>query len=219
MPNGNTPRALVVDDVADAADMLTMLLRMWGYHTRVCYGGVAALELARIHRPHIVLLDIGMPGTDGFKVARGLREMAGMEGTVLIGISGYADECYRVRALASGFDHYLIKPEDPAHLKMLLNRSVSLTPSQDSGELMPLAAKVRHHCSRVEISDCGEHWPSAPPAATVEAKAPTSGRYIVRAGPAGDEEIENNADNEKEESSADSDVVHVNIEVGSREVD
>ncbi len=122
----NRPRALVVDDVADAADTLAMLLRLWGYGAKVCYGGVAALGVARSYRPHVVLLDVGMPGVDGFRVALGLREMHGSEGTVIIGISGHADPVCRARARATGFDHYLIKPADPVHLRGLLARVVPL---------------------------------------------------------------------------------------------
>jgi CheY-like chemotaxis protein len=205
MPNGNDPRALVVDDVADAADILTMLLSMWGYNTKVCYGGVAALELARTHRPQVVLLDIGMPGTDGFKVARGLREMPGLEDTVLIGISGYTDEACRARALDSGFDHYLVKPEEPAHLKMLLSLCVRPTPSQNPGEPQRRASADRRYCTREKLSSYKELWLSAANE-TVLAMAPSSGRCLLRAGTAG---------RANAESLPGIDGVRVNEEVGS----
>ncbi len=67
-----------------------------------------------------------MPGVDGFRVALGLREMPGSKGTVIIGISGHADPVCRARARATGFDHYLIKPADPVHLRGLLARVVPL---------------------------------------------------------------------------------------------
>jgi DNA-binding response OmpR family regulator len=128
-------RALVVDDVADTADSLALLLRLWGYHAQICYGGAAALEVARSYRPHVVLLDIGLPGMDGFEVALRLREMPGLEDTVLIGISGHSGESHCVHAREAGFDHYLIKPEDPVHLRMLLTRTVRSTASRTPEEL------------------------------------------------------------------------------------
>ncbi len=126
MAKRNRPRALVVDDIADAADILAVLMRLWGYDAKACYGGVAALAVARSYRPHVVLLDVGLPGVDGFRVALGLREMSGSQGTVIIGISGHADAVCRARARATGFDHYLIKPADPVHLRGLLARVVPL---------------------------------------------------------------------------------------------
>lgn len=208
MENRDYPRALVVDDVADAADMLTMLLRLWGYHTKACYGGASALELARSHLPQVVLLDIGMPGTDGFEVARALRAIPGLEGTVLIGISGYSGEACRALALASGFDHYLVKPEDPAHLKTLLSLSVRLTPSRVPCEPAPGASGNRHYCTRVELSDLRERWLRDPTVAAMFAKAPTSGRYLLNAGTAGSGDAE---------SMPGIDGVYVNGEVCSRD--
>jgi CheY-like chemotaxis protein len=206
MPNRNTLRVLVVEDVADAADMLSMLLRTWGYRTRVCYGGAAALELARGYRPQVVLLDIGMPGTDGFAVARGLRKMPGLEGAVLIGISGYADEASRHRALASGFDHYLVKPGEPAHLKVLLSRSVRSTPTQAPGEPRRRALKERRYCSGIELSHYREQWLSGPTAAKVFANATTLGEHVQHAG---------TADSGDAESMPGVDGMGVNEEVGS----
>jgi CheY-like chemotaxis protein len=124
--NRNRPRALVVDDVADTADSMAMLLGLWGYRTKVCYGGVAALEAARSYRPQVVLLDVGMPGTDGFQVALGLRAMPGLECTVVLGISGHTGAACRDLGVAAGFDQYLIKPVDPVYLQGLLARAVPL---------------------------------------------------------------------------------------------
>jgi CheY-like chemotaxis protein len=130
MSNRNLPRALIVDDSTDSADMLAMLLRLWGYHTKVCYGGASALEAAPIFRPQVVLLDIGMPGMDGFQVASGLREMPGLEETVIIGISGHTGENCRFRARETGMSHYLIKPEDPVHLQDLLAQALPFVPGR-----------------------------------------------------------------------------------------
>jgi CheY-like chemotaxis protein len=114
------PRILVVDDNADTADVTAFLLRMWGYDAEACYGGAAALEAARAYRPHAVLLDIGMPGMDGFEVARGLRARPESTDIVVIGISGHATEGHRARSGGAGFDHYLFKPVEPEDLRGLL---------------------------------------------------------------------------------------------------
>ncbi len=139
----------MVDDIADAADILAILLRHWGYDAKACYGGLAALEVARSYRPDVVLLDVGMPGVDGFRVALGIREMPGSEGTVIIGISGHADQVCRARANATGFDHYLIKPVDPVHLRGLMARRVPL--GRRSGE----AARLISGLSGSRNEECG----------------------------------------------------------------
>jgi CheY-like chemotaxis protein len=117
------PRILIVDDVANAADSLALLLEVWGYAAEVCYGGPAALETAHNYRPKVVLLDIEMPGMDGFQVAQHLREQPEFANTVLIGRSAYADEACRSRARLVGFDHYLVKPVDLDYLRALLDRA------------------------------------------------------------------------------------------------
>jgi two-component system OmpR family response regulator len=115
------PRILVVDDLADAADGLAMLLEVWGYAAAVCYDGPAALETVRTYRPRAVLLDIGMPGMDGFQVAQHLRDQPVLANTVIIGRSAYTEEVYRRRARQVGFDHYLVKPVDLDYLRTLLD--------------------------------------------------------------------------------------------------
>ena len=126
MSRENHTRVLVVDDHADAADSMAMLLELWGYPVKTCYGGAAALETAFTYRPRVVLLDVGMPGMDGFEVARRLRDEPGFARTTVIGISGYANESYRRRALAHGFDHYLAKPVELDYLEELLSRIASV---------------------------------------------------------------------------------------------
>jgi CheY-like chemotaxis protein len=122
MSRTNCSRILVVDDIADAADSMAMLLGMWGYDAKVSYKGVAALATARTFRPEVVLLDIGMPRMDGFQVAQRLRELPGLRNMVIVAISGYADEANRNRARLIGFDHYLGKPVDLDDLRALLDR-------------------------------------------------------------------------------------------------
>ncbi|BBL74100.1 hypothetical protein MishRS11D_11980 [Methylomagnum ishizawai] len=103
-------RVFIVDDNADYADSLGVLLGMQGYETEVFYQGETALRRAAEHPPDAVLLDIGMPGISGYEVARRLRDECGLTGTRLIAISGYSAENDRQLAQGSGFDHYLVKP-------------------------------------------------------------------------------------------------------------
>jgi len=118
----SAPCILIVDDVADAADSYAMLLGLWGYVVKVCYDGASALTIARTYRPNIVLLDIGMPGMDGFRVAQLLREQPELADTTIIGSTGHMSEAYRMRAREAGFDHYLLKPVDLDQLEALLCR-------------------------------------------------------------------------------------------------
>ncbi len=113
-------RILVVENLADAADSMAILLRLWGHDTKVCYDGTAALGAALTYLPDVVLLDIGMPDLDGFSVARLLRARPEFASTSLIAITGYGGEAYRSRAQEAGFDHYLLKPVGLDHLQELL---------------------------------------------------------------------------------------------------
>ncbi len=116
------PPILVVDDVADAADSMARLLRLWGHEAEVCYDGPSALDAALLYRPHVVFLDVGMPSMHGYEVARRLRERPDLVGALIIGITGYADLAHRRRALEAGFDCYLVKPVDLDDLRALLAR-------------------------------------------------------------------------------------------------
>ncbi|HEY1066933.1 MAG TPA: response regulator, partial [Pirellulales bacterium] len=121
-------RVLIVDDNADAAASLAMLLTFCGDDVRTASGGAKALELAREFRPRIVLLDIGLPGMDGYDLARRLREQPGGDGLLLIAITGYGQEEDRRRSVAAGFDHHLIKPVDLNALQEVL-RSIGPAPA------------------------------------------------------------------------------------------
>jgi two-component system CheB/CheR fusion protein len=121
---GNGPRSsrriLVVDDNVDAADSLAQFLGMAGHQVRTAYGGPAALEAARAYRPEAVLLDIGMPGMDGYEVARRLRQEAGLGGALVVALTGYGQEEDRRRSREATIDHHLVKPVDPEALEALL---------------------------------------------------------------------------------------------------
>jgi PAS domain S-box-containing protein len=118
---GPLRRILVVDDNADAANTLAEFLGMTGHAVRMAYSGPAALEAARALRPEVVLLDIGMPGMDGYEVARRLRGEPGLEKVLLIALTGYGNEEDRRRSREATIDHHVVKPVDPGELKALLS--------------------------------------------------------------------------------------------------
>jgi PAS domain S-box-containing protein len=113
-------RILVADDNVDAASMLAELLRLSGHEVRVAHDGRAALATAQAFRPELALLDIGMPGMNGYEVAAALRRLDGGARTQLIAVTGWGAQDDRDRASAAGFDHHLTKPVDLAALNRLL---------------------------------------------------------------------------------------------------
>jgi two-component system, OmpR family, response regulator len=114
-------RVLVVDDSADCANSLAILLRLAGHSVQVAYSSSMALELARIHQPEAVLLDIGLPGMDGYQVAERLRKREETRGSLIVAISGHAQESHRQRALDAGCDYHLPKPIDYRALEATLD--------------------------------------------------------------------------------------------------
>jgi CheY-like chemotaxis protein len=104
-------RVLVVDDNADAADSLGMLVELLGAEVRTVYDSPAAQELFEEFHPDLVLLDIGMPVMDGYEVARRIRDSVKVaDETRLVAVTGLAKDEFRRNALAAGFDDYLLKP-------------------------------------------------------------------------------------------------------------
>jgi PAS domain S-box-containing protein len=120
-PSGR--RVLVVDDNSDAAMSLATLLRIQGHDVEVAHDGASALALAKTFQPHVVFLDIGMPGMDGYEVARRLRGQPGMETTVLAALTGWGQKEDRRRTSEAGFDHHLVKPLEVAALERVLSVS------------------------------------------------------------------------------------------------
>jgi CheY-like chemotaxis protein len=118
--HGTGVRVLVVDDNRDAADSLCILLGSLGVDAHCAYSGEEALRRIRELRPDAVVLDIGMPGMDGYAVARAIRADAANEGMCLIALTGWGQEGDRERTRGSGFDHHLTKPVDLAALRRLL---------------------------------------------------------------------------------------------------
>jgi signal transduction histidine kinase/ActR/RegA family two-component response regulator len=113
-------RIMVVDDNPDAALMLSMLLEATGYQVATENSSHAALARARETLPEVCLLDIGLPGMDGYQLARQILALPGMAGATLIAITGYGQEEDRRKTREAGFHHHLVKPVDPAQLSALL---------------------------------------------------------------------------------------------------
>jgi CheY-like chemotaxis protein len=115
-----SPCVLVVDDNHDAADILCVLVRMWGYRCEVAYDGATAWKTALAQRPAVILLDLGLPDTDGWELARRLRAEPALRHVVLVAVSGYDRDNDRERSRQVGFHHHLLKPADPEVLQQIL---------------------------------------------------------------------------------------------------
>ena len=115
------PRVLVVDDNRDAADSLGMLLQMLGATVYVVHDGRSALSAIDFFHPAVVMLDLGMPGIDGFEVARRIRERPDAAGIVLIALSGWGKDSDRQATRDAGFAHHIVKPADIGALQALLS--------------------------------------------------------------------------------------------------
>ncbi|HET7204266.1 MAG TPA: PAS domain S-box protein [Steroidobacteraceae bacterium] len=118
--SGSGLRVLVVDDNRDAAESLGMLLGLMGHEVRLAHDGAQAVRTARDHPPDIVFLDIGMPGMDGYEVARQLGSLPGREAMSVIALSGYGQAADRRRSAEVGFDAHLVKPAEIETLEALM---------------------------------------------------------------------------------------------------
>jgi CheY-like chemotaxis protein len=126
-------RVLVVDDNADAAETLAAALSAAGHTTAVAHDGPTALRVARQFRPHVALLDIGLPVMDGFELAANFQSAAVANGARprLVAVTGYGQEHDRQRSRAAGFDEHLVKPVDIDQVSQLIRRLADS--SVDSG--------------------------------------------------------------------------------------
>ncbi len=113
-------RILVVDDNKDAADSLSMMLRITGMEVRTAYDGLEAVEVAAAFNPDVVLLDIGLPKLNGYEAARRIREQPWGKDMVLVAVTGWGQEEDRRRSQEAGFNGHMVKPVDPAALQQLL---------------------------------------------------------------------------------------------------
>jgi CheY-like chemotaxis protein len=130
-------RVLVVDDNVDSAQSMSLLLGLEGYQVECAYDGEEALVRAAQFRPHVVLLDLGLPRFSGYEVARRLRGEAGPPvdpSVLLVAVSGYGRERDRQAAREAGFDLHLTKPADPDEvLRVLAERHALRAASLDAG--------------------------------------------------------------------------------------
>lgn len=124
MSNGSRPRVLVFDNLVDAADSTALLLKLWGYDVVTVHDGATALVTARTFRPHVVLLEVHMPGLNGFELARRLRAETDLADNALIALSWSADAGSQLRARAMGIRPYLLKPVDPEYLQLVIEARI-----------------------------------------------------------------------------------------------
>ncbi|HEY7312421.1 MAG TPA: PAS domain-containing protein [Gemmataceae bacterium] len=113
-------RVLVVDDNVSAADSIALLLQLAGHEVRVAYDGPTALLITQAFRPRVVLLDIGMPGMDGYEVARRLRQQPRLQPLLLVALTGWGHDEDKRRSKEAGFDYHLVKPTKPEAVRQLL---------------------------------------------------------------------------------------------------
>ena len=114
-------RVLIVEDNQDAGEMYRILIELAGHEVLLAQDGTVGLELLKSARPDIALLDIGLPGMDGYEVARRFRAEADGRRLVLVALTGYGSSTDRDRSREAGFDLHLVKPVDPQALTSLLD--------------------------------------------------------------------------------------------------
>ena len=118
--NRKSLRVLLVDDNEDMVQIFSMLLHALGHDVRTAHDGLTALPAALDDRPDVVLLDIGLPGLNGYEVAKLIRQESVLKNVVLVALTGYGQDADRLTALQAGFDHHLIKPARLEQLQQIL---------------------------------------------------------------------------------------------------
>ena len=114
---------LVVDDNQDAADALVMAAQVLGHSATAVYNGTAALDLLDSYRPTVMILDLSMPGMDGYALARAIRARRDVGSALLVALSGFGSEADRARSRDAGFDLHLLKPIEIDTLERVLKRA------------------------------------------------------------------------------------------------
>jgi two-component system CheB/CheR fusion protein len=114
-------RVLVIEDNVDSAKTIQMLLELQGHKVQAAFDGLSGIEAAKIFKPEVILLDIGLPGMDGYEVAKRLRKLPENEKVLLIAFSGYGQAEDLRKSKEAGFDHHLIKPADMGQLQALIS--------------------------------------------------------------------------------------------------
>jgi CheY-like chemotaxis protein len=122
-PTLHARRVLVVDDNVDAADLVVATLSALGHEAVAAHDGPSALGLATRLRPHVAILDIGLPVMDGYELARRIRALPELHGTRLVALTGYGTDSDRARSLEAGFDEHLVKPLALERLEAVLEAS------------------------------------------------------------------------------------------------
>jgi two-component system, OmpR family, response regulator len=113
-------RVLLVDDNMDSSEPLSLLLQAKGHETRIAVEGQEAIEMADEFLPDCVILDLGLPGIDGYEVARRLRERPYAATLILVALTGWAGKDVRVKAAEAGFDYHLVKPVNLEELERIV---------------------------------------------------------------------------------------------------
>jgi CheY-like chemotaxis protein len=113
-------RVLLVDDNNDSSEPLSLLLQAKGHETRVAVEGTEAISVADDFQPNCVVLDLGLPGMDGYEVARRLRERPYGPQLTLVALTGWAGKDVRLRAAEAGFDYHLVKPVNWEELEQIV---------------------------------------------------------------------------------------------------
>lgn len=125
-PEGAPPqRVLIVDDNEDAADMLTVMLTGWGHEAKPAYNSTSALDVAEEFHPNVVLLDLGLPGLDGYGLAEQLRKRPWANQLALFAVTGRGQDYDRARTRVAGFQEHFVKPVPPETLRQALTRTTN----------------------------------------------------------------------------------------------
>ncbi len=133
-PTAGGLRVLVVDDNADMAEGLALLLKDAGHDARTVHDGPTAQQAVVDYKPHVVLLDIGLPGLNGYEVARWIRKEPALRSVVLVAMTGYGQESDRQISMKAGFNYHLVKPTDFKDVKAIL---AAISVNLDGGGIQP----------------------------------------------------------------------------------
>ena len=128
MPTGEALRILIAEDNPDAAESLKMLLQGLGYEAHVINDGESAVPAASALRPHVIIMDIGLPGINGYDAARRIRARNPDLRVRIVALTGRDQLEDRQRSAEAGIDHHLVKPADPVVLRQILDSALTPGP-------------------------------------------------------------------------------------------